>query len=513
MVVVDTLQVDLKLDTSTFKRQTSQLLKDMNGFSSAFQSSLKGANNGVNKIIKSTSKLTNTVEGSLASFDQINVITQKIAKTSSGSSSKKGSSSGKKGSASSNTMLEETAALPDVYVPALSGPLQEATGWVGQLQMAFQTFKGWLEENMPAVYALLTGAGVAALMAFATDSFIPAVTAFVSFLASSPLAAFITALAAVAAGIVTAYLNMDEFRASVQGFVEHWGECFSNIINTLSELWLAFMENIGNPLREKFAQVFSEIWENHLEPFFTQVMEFISALMECLSAFFDNIIKPIFNFLMETFGPEIVRLFGGILEQVAKVIGEVIDMGTGFMEVLTGILEFLTGVFTLDWDKAWQGLCTIVQGILDMVPQFFKDAVNVVIDYLNKLLNKVQTLFNKIRSGVNSIANIFGFDGIGEIKVPTIPRLASGGIVTQATLAIIGESGPEAVVPLNSSQSYLGSAESMAPVIYDAAMLVVSAIEKKDTTLVFDSERAAGSLYPALQKEKTRIGTTAISYR
>ena len=122
--------------------------------------------------------------------DRINVITQKIAKTSSGSSSKKGSSSGKKGSASSNTMLEETAALPDVYVPALSGPLQEATGWVGQLQMAFQTFKGWLEENMPAVYALLTGAGVAALMAFATDSFIPAVTAFVSFLASSPLAAF-----------------------------------------------------------------------------------------------------------------------------------------------------------------------------------------------------------------------------------------------------------------------------------------------------------------------------------
>ena len=31
----------------------------------------------------------------------------------------------------------------------------------------------------------------------------------------------------------------------------------------------------------------------------------------------------------------------------------------------------------------------------------------------------------------------------------SVPKMATGGIVTQRTLAIIGESGPEAVVPLN----------------------------------------------------------------
>jgi phosphotransferase system HPr-like phosphotransfer protein len=37
--------------------------------------------------------------------------------------------------------------------------------------------------------------------------------------------------------------------------------------------------------------------------------------------------------------------------------------------------------------------------------------------------------------------------------VPDIPMLAEGGIVTSATLAMIGESGPEAVIPLDRAGS------------------------------------------------------------
>jgi hypothetical protein len=41
-----------------------------------------------------------------------------------------------------------------------------------------------------------------------------------------------------------------------------------------------------------------------------------------------------------------------------------------------------------------------------------------------------------------------GLGGKG-FDVPNIPMLAQGGIVTSATLAVIGEAGPEAVVPLS----------------------------------------------------------------
>ncbi len=41
-----------------------------------------------------------------------------------------------------------------------------------------------------------------------------------------------------------------------------------------------------------------------------------------------------------------------------------------------------------------------------------------------------------------------GLGGKG-FDVPNIPMLAEGGIVTSATLAMIGEKGPEAVIPLD----------------------------------------------------------------
>jgi hypothetical protein len=41
-----------------------------------------------------------------------------------------------------------------------------------------------------------------------------------------------------------------------------------------------------------------------------------------------------------------------------------------------------------------------------------------------------------------------GLGGKG-FDVPNIPMLADGGIIPQATLAVVGEAGPEAVIPLS----------------------------------------------------------------
>ena len=41
---------------------------------------------------------------------------------------------------------------------------------------------------------------------------------------------------------------------------------------------------------------------------------------------------------------------------------------------------------------------------------------------------------------------------IDPFNIGLIPHLASGGIITSPTLALIGESGPEAVVPLGSGR-------------------------------------------------------------
>lgn len=78
--------------------------------------------------------------------------------------------------------------------------------------------------------------------------------------------------------------------------------------------------------------------------------------------------------------------------------------------------------------------------------------------YLSTLLDIYRGIFNGFAKIWNNtigrlkikIPNIPGLPGRGtEFGVPNIPELADGGIVRAPTLAVIGEAGPEAVVPLD----------------------------------------------------------------
>jgi hypothetical protein len=82
---------------------------------------------------------------------------------------------------------------------------------------------------------------------------------------------------------------------------------------------------------------------------------------------------------------------------------------------------------------------------------------NVTIPAFQTLLAVVKTIFNGIASAWNNTVGKLSFKlpswvpGIGGkgFDMPDIPMLANGGIVNSPTLALIGERGPEAVIPLN----------------------------------------------------------------
>jgi hypothetical protein len=101
------------------------------------------------------------------------------------------------------------------------------------------------------------------------------------------------------------------------------------------------------------------------------------------------------------------------------------------------------------------------RNVVDTVFRFVGNAVKLWVDgvkiYFGVVYTIFKTLFNSIASLWNNTIGklsfkfpsfVPGFGGKG-FDVPNIPLLAEGGIVNKATLAIIGESGPEAVVPLS----------------------------------------------------------------
>ena len=87
----------------------------------------------------------------------------------------------------------------------------------------------------------------------------------------------------------------------------------------------------------------------------------------------------------------------------------------------------------------------------EKVKTTFKDMVNWVIDKWNAIDFGFSFTVPDIW-GVPNRGETFGIEDI----FPDIHRLASGGIVTDPTLALVGEEGPEAVIPLDQAPSVTG---------------------------------------------------------
>ena len=98
----------------------------------------------------------------------------------------------------------------------------------------------------------------------------------------------------------------------------------------------------------------------------------------------------------------------------------------------------------IDWETFKTNAIDAVSGIVDGFADLVKGPVNMVIEALNSVfasLNFSETFENPI----TGTQYTFGMD----LSNWQIPMLAKGGIVTGPTLAMIGEAGPEAVVPLD----------------------------------------------------------------
>ena len=125
--------------------------------------------------------------------------------------------------------------------------------------------------------------------------------------------------------------------------------------------------------------------------------------------------------------------------------------------VLVGIaLAALVAGLVIAYNK-FDGFRNLVNTLFDGLRDGFGAVVTAVTGYVKTLVNIYKGLFNGIADTWNNTIGKLSFKipswvpGIGGagFDVPDIPKLANGGIVTSPTLALIGEAGPEAVVPLN----------------------------------------------------------------
>ena len=219
-----------------------------------------------------------------------------------------------------------------------------------------------------------------------------------------------------------------------------------------TELFQSLWDNIISPIVEPFLDMLNWLWDEHLKDLIYEVGDFIGELVNGALEIYNKFIQPIVNFLLKVLSPQWSAGWSLIIGVLGTVIGVVVDFVTNAIKTLKGIIQFVTGVFTGDWDKAWEGIKNTVGNIFGQIEALAKGGVNLIIDALNAFiagLNKIKWDLPDWDILGDWAGKRFGFD------IPKIKKLAKGGIVTGPTPAIIGEAGKEAVLPLENNLGYL----------------------------------------------------------
>jgi phage-related protein len=205
-------------------------------------------------------------------------------------------------------------------------------------------------------------------------------------------------------------------------------------------------------------------------------MEIINALMPLITEIL-NLIAPILKPILGIF----IKLAEFLLPTIVNLIKTILPLLQPILQIFTGIAQIIGGILSGDFSKVAEGLKSIAEGLINLVIKAFELLLNLPIKAINAMLDYVPGL---------------GADTIPNVKFPKV-KLAEGGIVSKPTNALIGEAGPEAVVPLNSDKSMNVNTKAL-----EAKIDRLIAVIEKGGVVMLDGQKVGQALVLGSYKQQ-----------
>lgn len=251
----------------------------------------------------------------------------------------------------------------------------------------------------------------------------------------------------------------EDAKASAETAFSKVAEVAEDTTDKVSEFFqpvLDFIAEVETTLREKVQPVLDELKE-WITGVYDKIIEFKDNLTASFSPWFEwirqasgqvwNVIRgiaivsvpffrKIFGDIKAVFAPVISWVqstFGGAWEEVKKIFSVV---GTFFEGLFNDVKEKFAPIGTV---------------LSDAIGGAFKSGMNAVLATAESFLNKIPETVNGLIDVLNALPGV----SISAMPQISLPRLAQGGIVSGATTAIVGESGREAIIPLERNKSGL----------------------------------------------------------
>jgi hypothetical protein len=186
-----------------------------------------------------------------------------------------------------------------------------------------------------------------------------------------------------------------------------------------------------------------------------------------------------------------VRNFGNVFRNIfsgARRDSE--GLGSSVGRVSQGILTNwgnMAAGMAAGWNNVWQGISISFAGF-----------INRIIDGLNAMIGGINRISLDIPRWLGG-----GTLGFNVPTIPNIPALAKGGIVQAPTLALVGERGREAVLPLENNTGWM---VDLANMLADAVAAGGKSGSQK-VVVELDGKKLAEGLLGELDEVRARRGT------
>ena len=188
-----------------------------------------------------------------------------------------------------------------------------------------------------------------------------------------------------------------------------------------------------------------------------------------------------------------------VLAAFFQTVGKLVsDLYNSVKDILKGIVDFVVGVFTGDWTKAWEGVKEIFKGIWNGIVAIIEAAINFIIDGINLLISALNTIHFEIPDWVPIIGGkSFGIS-IPLVSRVELPRLAEGAVIppNREFMAVLGDqkSGTNIETPL----------ETMVQAFKQA--MNESGGRSQTIILQLNGREFARAVYKANNEETQRVG-------
>lgn len=327
-------------------------------------------------------------------------------------------------------------------------PLVDALSNIGQnigtlaldiLSGLVDIFK-WLAEN-PIVAEIILSIAIAIGILSTAYSIWATVTGVLTAVSTAlniailPLIGIIAGIIAVIALIVVAIMNWDTIIKSLKDTWEWIKQKAQEIWNAIGD----FFKNLWQGMKDTVSNIWNGI-KDFLSNLWNGILNIVRTVFNAIATFFSNIWNGI------------KAVVSTVWNAITSTISNVIN---GIKNTISNVLNAIKTV----WSNIWNGIKNVVSNVWNGIWSCIKGVINSILGGIEKFVNGTIRGINKLLSGISKVANavgsLIGLNPINlQISTISLPRLAKGGVLTEATTVVAGEysgakSNPEIVTPQN----------------------------------------------------------------